>query len=288
MHETFELDPIDHLDSRQFVIAIRRIADSLSYGTDHSPYVGSGIEYMQSRPYQAGDPVKSIDWRVTARTRKVYVKEYESPKQLPVYLLIDTSASMTIASSRVSKYAMAVQIAGGLALACLDRFSPVALLGVGQRELRNTPSLSRDRILQWLHELRRYRRDETTRLSRRLVELGPLLLHRSLVVVLSDLNEPAALAPLKQLAQRHDCVAIQFCDPAEVGLRGVGFLRAQEAETGDAFVTRGKQLGIDQSRWNAELKRGRVDHLVIRTNQPFLHNLRHFFRTRGLLGRGTR
>lgn len=288
MTTTYTLPTIDRLDSRQFVIAIKRLADHLSYGADRSPYVGSGVEYVQSRHYQAGDPVKAMDWKVTARTRKYHVKEYESPKRMPVYLLIDTSASMTISSTPVSKYARAVHIAGGIAFSCLDRFSPVALMGVGERSLRYTPSLSRDRVLQWLHEMRHYHVVEQTFLARRLAELGALLIQRTLVIILSDLNDPAALAPLRQLAQQHDCVAIQFRDPAESHLRGAGFLRAREAETGVPFVTRGHRLGIDQAKWEQELKRGRVDHLVLPTDEPFVHRLRHFFKSRGLLGKGTR
>ena len=284
----YQLDSIDTLDSRQFAMAVKRLADSLSYGTDTSPFLGSGTEYVQSRLYQIGDPVRSIDWRITARTRKFHVKEFETPKRMPCYLLIDTSASMTISSIQRSKYATAVYIAGGLAFACLDRISPVAILGVGETEIRYTPSLSRDKIMQWLHKVRRYNVQEQTLLSDRIRELGPLLTNRSLIITLSDLHQPEAIGPLKRLAQEHDVVALQIQDPAESSLRGAGFIRAREAETGRAVTTRGKQLGIDDESLKQELKRGRVDHLLIRTHEPFAYQLRHFFKSRGLLGRGAR
>jgi uncharacterized protein (DUF58 family) len=195
---------------------------------------------------------------------------------------------MTISSTKLSKYALAVHMAGGLALACLERVSPVAILGVGERELRYSPSLSRDRIMEWLHQLRHYRVDEQTRLNRRLAELGALLKEKSLLIVLSDLHEPAAITSLKQLAQQHDCVALQMADPVEDSLRGVGWFRGREAETGREFVSRGQNLGIDQAALTAELRRGQVDHLRIVTGEPFVNRLRHFFKSRGLLGRGVR
>lgn len=284
----YQLESIDTLDSRQFVMAVKRLADSLSYGTDASPFLGTGTEYVQSRQYQPGDPVRSIDWRITARTRKFHVKEFETPKRMPVYLMVDSSASMTVSSTSRSKYATAVYLAGGLAFACLDRISPVAIMGVGETDLRYNPSLSRDKIMQWLHKLRTYQVNEQTMLFDRLRELGPQLKNRSMIIVLSDLHQPEAIQPLKRLGQQHDVVALQLRDPAELSLRGAGFVRGREAETGNNVTTRGRQLGIDQASLDQELKRGRVDHLTVPTDQPMAYRLRHFFKSRGLLGRGAR
>src|SRR5262245_32027206 len=222
------LDTADHLNARQFLIAVKKLADALSYGTDHSPFLGAGIEYAQSRQYQPGDPVRSIDWRVTARTGKVFVKEYEAPKQLPCYLLVDTSASMTVSSAKRSKYAIAVHVAGGLAFACLDRISPVGVVGVGGRDVRIEPSMSRARILQWLHAFRRFRYDEPTTLGRRVTQLAPTLSNRCLVIALSDLHDTEALPALKLIATRHDVVVIQVEDTAETSLRGAGLQRYGE------------------------------------------------------------
>jgi uncharacterized protein (DUF58 family) len=282
------IDHHDVLDSRQFVLAVKRLADSLNYGMDSSPFLGAGVEYVQSRPYQYGDPIKLIDWRVTARTRKVHVKEYEAPKRMPVYLLVDTSASMTISSHYPSKYETAVFLAGGLALASLERISPVGLLGVGGRNLHARPSLSRDQVLQWLHRLRTFRYDEPTSLGARLFELIPSLTHRALVIVLSDLHDPRAIPALKRLAQEHDCAVLHLRDPAEDRLHGVGFVRAGEAETGRPFVVRGRLRSPGPTLIEDQLKKVGVDYLLIQTDQPYVSRVRQFFKYRNLLGRGAR
>lgn len=283
-----ELPPVDTLDSRQFVIAVKRLADSLSYGTDRSPYVGSGVEFAQSRPYVWGDPIKSIDWRVTARTGKVHVKEYETPKRMPVYLLVDTSASMMVASGSRSKYSLAVQIAGGLAMACLDRISPVGVMGIGERALHIRPSLSVNLVMQWLHRLRAYRYDERTCLAERLLELAPSLTQRVLFIVLSDMHAADPLSALARIRQQHDCCVVQLRDPAETELRGAGWLRAREAETGAHFTTHGHARWVDSATVARQLKRARIDHLPLEVGRPFVHRLRHFFESRSLLGRKAR
>jgi uncharacterized protein (DUF58 family) len=282
------LDTVDRLDTRQFLLAVKKLADSLGYGSDRSPFLGSGHEYVQSRLYQFGDSVRAIDWRVTARTGKPHVKEYETPRRMPAYLLLDTSASMAVSSTRRSKYAVALHLAGGLAFACLDRVSPVGVVGVGGKEVRVEPSLSSARILEWLHQLRRFRYDEPTRIARRVTDLAPTLTSRSLVLVLSDLHDPDAVDSLKLLAQRHDVAVFQILDPAERGLPGGGLLRAREAETGRAFVTRARKAWTDQETVAAELRKCGIDHLRIQTDESFVARVRHFCRTRGLLGRGAR
>ena len=282
------IEEFEPLDARQFTIAIRKLANSLTYGIDRSPFLGSGTEYVQSRPYQPGDSVRSMDWRVTARTGHHYVKEYEAPKNVPCLLFVDTSASMTVSSTRRSKYETALFVAGGLALACLDRSSPVGVVGAGERALRIQPSLSRARVLEWILRLRSFRYDEATTLARRIREVAPTLPQRTLVVVLSDLHDPEAPAAIKRLSQIHDCVVLQLEDPAETGLAGSGFFRAAEAETGAEFVTHGRRRWLDPQSSARELKRCGVDHLHLRTDRPFVPALRHLFRGRGWIARGTR
>ena len=282
------LESVDHLSARQYQLAVRKLADALSYGTDRSPFLGSGIEYAQSRPYQPGDSVRSIDWRITARCGRVFVKEYEAPKQMPCYLLLDTSASMTVSSVAKSKYAVATHVAGAVAFACLDRVSPVGVIATGETETRIEPSLSRAMVLQWLHRFRRFRYDESTSLGRKIVQLGPRLANRCLVVVLSDLHDPEAIPALKLMAQRHDCIVLQFQDPAETGIRGAGFFRAGEAETGRVFVTRSSRGWVDSEATERELKRAGVDHLLLRTDQSIVAPLRNFLQGRHILGRGAR
>jgi uncharacterized protein (DUF58 family) len=284
----FELKTHDHLNERQFALAVKRLADSLSYGTDASPFLGSGVDYAQSRLYVYGDPVRSIDWRVTARTGKVHVKEYEAPKRMPVYLLVDTSASMCVTSRRLSKYAWGVQLAGGLALAALARVSPVGILGCGERHLDVRPSLSRPQVFVWLHHLRRYRLDERTRLGEAIRHLTTVYESRSLVLLITDMHDPDAIPALKLMAQNHDCIVLQLEDPAERGrLRG-GIMRAEEAETGRRFVAHGRSRWFEGDDLRDALHGAGIDHVILRTDHNFIPHLRDFLRRRDCLGRGTR
>ncbi len=283
-----QLEFVDPLDWRQMLVAIRKLADSFNYGTDRSPFLGAGVEYVQSRQYQFGDPVRSIDWRITARTGKVFVKQFETPRQMPCHLVLDRSASMVVSSLPRSKMATAIQLAGGLAFACLDRVSPVGLVTTGVDGLEIEPSLSRDQIMQWLHRLRRFRTDGQTLLGQNLVTLTARQANRSLVVILSDLHDPQALPALKTMAQRHEVIVLRMEDPAETGVRGGGLVRLREPETGREFVGMARTSLITPAETDRQLKRAGIDIFVVQTGRPFTHQLRWFLQSRGGLGKGKR
>jgi uncharacterized protein (DUF58 family) len=286
--EPHDLPP--EVANRPFEIAVRRLADDLRYGLDASRYVGSGIDYVQSRPFVDGDPIRDLDWRVTARTGRFHVKQYESLKTTPIYLLVDTSGSMVFSSRPLSKHMLSALVAGGLALSAVRRLSPVGLLAGGSRRLHSRPSLSIANMFQWLHELRRPRLEEPTKLGERLDQLQGLLKSGSLVVVISDLHDPEAVPAIKRISQRHDCVVIQVEDPAERGrLRG-GVFRGVEAETGRSFIAHGHSRWFDGAgqRPGADLKSAGIDYLLLATDRPFVPPLRRLLADRGMLMRNKR
>lgn len=284
MQRKVQLNP-EPVDARQFEVAVKHLANSLNFGQEESVFHGSGLEYAQSRLYVAGDPVKAIDWKVSARIGKLFIKEYQEPKQIPLYLLLDTSASMCVTSQPMSKYAWAVQIATGIALAAQANVTPVGLLGCGARELHVRPTLSRNVVMEWSHQLRHHDFLEDTSLAARAREVAPSLKRRTMVIVLSDLHDPEAFPALQVLAQEHDVIVLHLQDPAETGVRGAGLFRGLEAESGRAFVGHGRRAWVDAESWKGELTRFGIDYLHLLTDQPILGKLRHFLGRRGMSGK---
>ena len=282
------LSPPDELGHREFELVVRRLADDLAYGSDTSLFVGSGIEYAQSRPYVSGDPIRQMDWRVSARTGKLHLKEYEALKRMPAYIVVDTSASMGAASGRLTKHDVAVWLAAALGLVALRRLSPVAILSGGERETRSEPSLLRSDLWQALEPMRHHVPGEKTNIGVRLRRISASAARHSLIFVISDLHDPDAVPATQHAAQRHDCVVLQLQDPAERGTLRAGFLRAAEAETGRDFVATGRARWFDDVDAGAgpELSQGGIDHLMIAVDRPFVTRLRFFLTTRGTIGRG--
>lgn len=280
MRRTVEL-PHDPLDSRQFELTVKQLADSLDFGPDESIYHGSGLEYSQSRIYRPGDSVKLIDWRVSARTGKHYIKEYQEPRQIPLYLLLDTSASMCVSSISLSKYAWAVRLAAAIALAAQARLTPVGLVACGERRMRISPTLGRNDVMLWSHRLRRHGYQEGTLLGRRVRELLPTLKRRSALAVLSDLHDPDALAALRLVAQEHECIVLHLRDPAETGVRGAGLFRGREAESGRSFFASGLRRWLVGRDVKSQLTSHGIDYLLLETDGPILAPLRAFLKARG-------
>ncbi|MHA3774130.1 DUF58 domain-containing protein [Verrucomicrobiota bacterium sgz303538] len=278
----------DPVDARQFEVTVKHLANSLNFGQEESVFHGAGLEYAQSRVYVAGDPIKFIDWKVSARVGKLFVKEFQEPKQMPLYLLLDTSASMCVSSQELSKYAWSVRIAAGIALAAQANMTTVGLLGCGARELHVRPTLSRNVVMEWSHQLRHHDFLEETSLGVRAREIAPSLKRRTMIIVLSDLHDPGALPALQVLAQEHDCIVLHLQDPAELQVKGAGFFRGMEAESGREFIGHGHRAWVDPEGWKSELTRFGIDYLHLRIDEPILGRLRHFLKRRGFGGSSAR
>ena len=280
------LRPPDELARGDFEMVVRRLADDLAFGMDLSRFIGSGLEYAQSRPYSPGDPIKMMAWKITARLGKPFVKEYDTPKRTNVFIVVDTSASMGISSAMITKHDLAVWIASAIGLIAQRRMSPVGVIGGGERETRLNPSLNRGDLWQALDPLRASNLSEGTRLSDRLADLDLRAKRSSVFIVISDLHDPDAIPAIRHASQKHDCVAIHLMDPAERGRLRAGFFRGQEAESGRSFVAHSNSAWGREGEVAADFARCGTSYLRLQTDQPFIAPLRHFLSFRPMMGGG--
>jgi uncharacterized protein (DUF58 family) len=262
---------------------------------------GEGTDFLQTRPYQAGDPLNALDWRVTARTGRLSTKQYEPPRQLMLRLLVDRSASMC-ASGATSyaaqesqllagppcKFAVAAQLAGAIGFTWIDRFCPTGVLSPGEDPVVVRPSLDRGRVRQWLCQVRHCRRDLVTSLAgllrRALRESQP----RDRILVITDLHDLALRAMLPLAARTGTLALLWLVDPAERDRVPAGFFRPSEAETGRALGHRWfRWLDLDAVR--RELDQAQIPVCRLDVDRPFLPDLVNFLRsTVGASGRGSR
>ena len=279
------LRPPDELVHADFEMVARRLADDLAFGSDASLFVGGGLEYAQSRPYEPGDSVRQMDWRITAKTGKAFVKQYETLNRIAMFLVLDTSSSMSVSSTRLTKHDMAIWIASAVGLVGLRRLSPVAIAGGGQRVTRLEISLSQSDLWRAMEPLRMQARAETTQLGDRIRSLEPRLSRRSIIVVISDLHDPSAGSSLRHAAQKHDVVVVHLQDPAERGKLRAGFFRGVEAETGRMFLGGGTTCWQNKAPIVQELVGAGISYLHLRTDLPFIPPLRHFLASRNMMSR---
>jgi len=280
------LPPPEQLARGDFDLVIRRLADDIAFGSDNSRLLGSGLEYAGSRPYVPGDSVRLLNWRLSARTAKPYVREYEALKRTSMYFVVDTSTSMTVTSVVRSKHALALWIASALALVAQRRMSPVAIVGGGERTAPVIPSLSRTDLQRAIEPLRLTQVHEATRVGDRVRDIALRAARASVVVILSDLHDPAAIPAIRSASQRHDCLVVHTVDPAEVSPLRAGFLRVREAESQRTWTMTPRHSFSRETDVRGELLRAGADYLRLRTDEPFVPSLRRFFATRGSLVRG--
>ncbi|MEY3232500.1 MAG: hypothetical protein RL689_2589 [Planctomycetota bacterium] len=272
-----------------FELVVRRLADDLAFGSDVSRFVGGGLEYASSRLYQPGDSVRQLDWRLTARTGKPFVKEYEALKRTCVHIVVDTSASMAVASTPLSKHDIAVWTAAGVGLLAQRRMSPVAIIGAGSRHAPMSPSLRASDLWRAIDPLRSPACDEPTTLAARLTRLRAALDRTAMVLVISDLHDPSAMSALRQMGQRHDVAVVHTVDPAEIAPFRAGYFRGEEAETGRSFLGRGSDATTGRvERVRTDLAGAGIASVCLRTDEPFVAPLRRFLAGRAALSRGVR
>lgn len=269
------------LSDRQYVLVMRQLSNRLSSGANASVFLGAGIVFLQSRVYHPGDPVRSIDWRVMARTGRPHVKEYETQTHTPVYLVVDNSASMSRSAGDLSKYAVAALMAGGLAFAALAGGNPVSVM-VTNGGACPRPTFSTSLLTERLRQLRYYSATSAVPLGTALCKLRDALSCRSYVAVLSDLHDDCAVTPMRAISLRHESVTVRLSDPAEVRPLRSGFVRLRPAEgTGSGFAS-GRQRPGDAGDVGEALRRAGVQVLRVDPGRAFDPQVRSFLRNAGL------
>lgn len=280
------LPPPSQLARGDFDLVVRRLADDIAFGSDNSRLLGSGLEYASSRPYVPGDSVRLLNWRLSARTSTPYVREYEALKRTSIYIVVDTSASMSTTSVARSKHDLALWIASALGLIAQRRMSPVAIVGGGERSVPVVPSLSRNDVQRSIEPLRLAQDRESTRVGERVADIALRATRASVLVILSDLHDSRAIPAIRSAAQKHDCLVLHTVDPSEVAPLRAGFVRAREAESDRTWTLSSRTILARAHDARAELLRAGADYLRLVTNEQCIPPLRRFLATRGSLLRG--
>ena len=217
-------------------IQARSVAESMKTGNFRSLYRGQGIEFSGVRDYIRGDDIRSIDWNVTARMGRPYVKIFEEERELQILIILDTSASMLLdCGSRLpNKYTAGANIAALIALASeMNGCSVGAVLFDGRIHFSCKPQTGKEQTMLILTRLDKLPENKTTGsvLANALIGADKILRKRSLVFVLSDFRSVNWENPLIQLAQKNDVVAFRITDEFDRALPSVGSVVFKDVES---------------------------------------------------------
>jgi uncharacterized protein (DUF58 family) len=237
---------------KQIELRTRGLVAALFTGEYRSVFRGQGMEFAEVRAYGDGDDYRSIDWNVSARLGSPFVKTFAEERELTLMLVVDRSGSTEFGEPR-SKAAVAVEIAAVLALAAAwhgDRVG--ALLFADKVERVVPPAKGRRHALRVIRDvLASAPAGRRTNLAAALTYALDLLAHRAIVVVLSDFLAEGWERPLRQLAARHDVVAVTVDDPRERLLPPGGWLELEDLETSSRRLL---DLGREAVRRQASLE----------------------------------
>ncbi len=276
---------------RRIQIYTRAIVQDVFAGQYHSAFKGLGMEFEEVREYQPGDDVRTIDWNVTARTGRPFVKRYREERELTVVLAVDVSGSQEFGSSQL-KSELVAQLGATLALSAIQNNDKVALMLFTDRVERFVPARKGTRhVLRVIRELLYHEpAGRGTDITPALEYLSRVLTRRSVVFLISDFLAPDFSSALHIVRHRHDLIPVWVRDEREQRLPAVRFVELEDAETGERVVVdthaRAFRRAFErQARERAERLRqtfGRagLDMIEVCTGASFVDPLVRFFRQR--------
>ena len=269
----------------------RRLVTNLFSGEYRSVFRGHGIEFAEVRGYQDGDDFRAIDWNVSARMGSPFVKTFEEERELTLLLVVDRSGSVEFGQP-CTKAQLAVEVAAVLALAAARQNDRVGAVMFSDRiDHVVPPAKGRRHALRVIRDMLAFSpRDRGTNISAALAYVSRLLHHRAIIVILSDFRAKGWEEQLRNLAARHEVVAITVDDPREITLPQVGWIELEDTESGRRLLvdtsSRATRLRLQMSAEEVRLARAKtlkhsdVDHISLWTNQPYAESLHKAFAER--------
>lgn len=282
----------DASDVRRLEIRARKLMENRALGAYDSVFRGHGVEFAEVRAYQPGDPFQAIDWKVTARMGRPFVKRFVEERELSVLIAVDLSGSLDTGTRGCTKRQLALEVAALLGLAATRNNDRVGLLLFSDRlERWIRPRRGRGRLRQLLHVLVTHDAvGKGTDIGLALRTLVRALDTRSLVFVISDFRAADFHRELAVAGKKHDVVGIQLDDPSDLSLPRAGIVEVVDPETGDVSTidlgSRRVRQEIERQAAEREARLARLflragcDRIVLRTDRPYAADLAGFFARR--------
>jgi len=277
---------------RQIQIYTSRAVDASFAGQYESVFKGRGMQFDEVREYTPGDDIRTIDWNVTARTGKPYIKRFVEEREMTVIFAVDLSASGDFGTVNKMKNELAAEFCAVLAFAAAKNNDKVGLLiFTDQIELYIPPKKGRSHVLRLIRELLYFRMPRRkTNIPEALDYLAKVVRKKATVFLVSDFLETDFKKPLSLLNKRNDVIAVPVSDRAEIEMPGAGVIEFTDAETGEIILVDTssrrfrKQYSNRSTRRFDELKNMfkliNVDCISINTDKPYIQDLVRFFHMR--------